>query len=264
MQMRFTPARSALTGVAVLMACACGAGANSAKLLGTSAKLTHSVMLSVGVVLVVYGLWRIMRPAALIAIGGFVALVAGAALTPPMMMSSSNVPWAATQVGGGVLYLLFAAALAYAFFVAFPSPRPVAFATALGGTAIASGCSCCMITGAVAGLASTAGGDPAIFMRMPVVFFTGIAVAAVGLARLAGFRPIPWLVAGALLTQFGGRGLQLLGDWMVGGVNLRFIPGYLIYLLGAGLVMKAWAVAYEPIRTQHEQPVTGTMPQPAF
>lgn len=262
--MQLTPARAALGGVAVLMACACGAGSSSAKLLGTSSKLTHSAMLSVGVVLVVYGLYRIMRPAALIAIGAFAALIAGSLLTPPMMMSTSKVPWQATQVGGAMFYLVFAAALAYAFFIAFPSPRPGAFGTALGGTAVASGCSCCMVTGAVAGLASTAGGDPAIFMAMPVVFFTGIAIAGAGLARMAGFRPLPWLVAGALLTRFGGRGLQLLGDWMVGDVNLRFIPGYLVYLIGAGLVMKAWAVAYEPIRTRSGERVAGPVPEPAF
>ena len=262
--MRFTPARAALIGVAVLMACACGAGANTAKLLGTTSKLTHSSMLAVGVVLVVYGLWRIMRPAALIAIGGFVALVAGSLLTPPMMMSRTKVPWEAMQVGGGLLYLAFAAMLAYAFWIAFPSPKPAAFGTALAGTAVASGCSCCMITGAVAGLGATAAGGPAVFMTTPTVYWTGIAIAAAGLARLAGFRPLPWLIAGALLTQFGGRGLQLLGDWMVGGVNLRFIPGYAIYLLGAGLVMKAWAVAYEPIRTQYAEPVTRNVPEPAF
>jgi hypothetical protein len=56
------------------------------------------------------------------------------------------------------------------------------------------------------------------------MYFFGIAVAAVGLAVFRGFRPIPWLIVGALVTRYGGDALRFLGDWNVGDVNLRFIP----------------------------------------
>ena len=265
MSIAFTPTRASLTGLTVLMACACGAGANSAKLLGVSSKVTHSFLLGIGAVLLVGGLYRISRTAGFFAIGSMATLLVAAALTPPMVMTTSRLPWHGSQIAGGFLYLVVAAALAYAFWISFPMPRPGAAATAMTGTAVASGCSCCMVTGAVAGLMATFGGDPAIFVRQPVVFFSGIILTGLGLGRMAGIRPLPWLVAGALITRFGGRGLQLLGDWMVADVNLRFIPGYAMYVIGAGLVVKAWAVAYEPapLPSRGEQAID-RVPQPAL
>lgn len=269
MSLQFTPARQSLTGTTVLMACACGAGVGSAKLITmagmtATAQITHTLMLSIGALLVVSGLWKINRRSGAIAAAALATLAAGAALTPPLMMSSARTPWASPQVSGAVLYLIFGAALAYAFWLAFPNPRPGATATALAGTAVASGCSCCMVTGAVAGLAVTAGGSKGLFLSNPVVFFSGIALAAVGLAMLRGVRPLPWLIAGAVVTRWGGNALGLLGDWMVGDVNLRFIPGYLIYLIGAGLVMTAWAVAYEPRQIRGSEQPSGVVVEPAL
>lgn len=260
MNHRLTSPRATAIGTTVLMACACGAGANSAKLLrmggfDITSKITHSLLLGIGAVLVMWGLYGMRRVSGFLAMAGFATLVTASALTPPMAMSVSRLPWNALQVAGGLLYLVFAVALVYAYWTAFPSPRPAASATALGGTALATGCNCCMVTGAVAGLAVTAGGDPAIFMKQPLVFFSGVVIAGFGLARIRGFRPLPWLVAGALITRFGGEALKPLGDWWVGDVNLRFIPGYAMYLIGAGLVVKAWAVAYEPVQTDETTPV---------
>jgi len=45
-------------------------------------------------------------------------------------------------------------------------------------------------------------------------------------------------------------------------VNLRFIPGYFMYLIGAALILKAWAVAYEPITQKTD--VALSAPEPAF
>ena len=234
-----------------MMSCACGAGVNSAKLLKmagipATAQIAHTTLLAIGALFVISGLSRISRRTGLIAAGAFVTLAAAAILTPPLMMSATHEPWRATQVAGAVLYLVFDAALPTAFYLAFPSPRPGATKIALTGTAAATGCTCCMVSGAIAGLFVTAGGSPAIFLKLPVVYFTGIAIAAAGLALMRGLRPIPWLLAGAVLTQWGGAALRLLGDWYVHDVNLRFIPGYMMYLAGAGLVMTAWAVAYAP------------------
>lgn len=262
MSVTLTPGRRSLAGTAVLMACACGAGASSAKLftqagMPMTSKITHSLFLLIGIVLVFSAFLQINRRAAAFSAFAFATLGLAAALTPPMMMSVSRLPWLAPQVAGAALYLIFGAALAYAFWLAFPNPKPGPTAIALAGTAVASGCNCCMVTGAVAGLAVTAGGSLDIFYRNPVVFFSGIAIAAVGLGMMSGLRPIPWLLAGAVVTRWGGETLKVLGDWMVGEVNLRFIPGYIIYLIGAGLVMTAWAVAYEPLRVRpNEEPAT--------
>lgn len=249
--MRWSPARTASAGAVILMACACGAGASSAKLLAmggfpATSKLTHSLLLGVGVAAVLWGLARINRLALVLAATSFAVLGAAAALTPPNAMSAARLPWDGPRAAGGVLYLVFGALLGYAFWTALLSRGGRPAAAALFGTAVATGCSCCMVTGAIAGLAVTAGGAEDIFLRMPVVFFSGIAVTAGGLIRVGGWRTLPWLIAGAALTRYGGRGLQLIGDWNVGEVNLRFIPGYLVYLAGAALVIKAWAVAYEP------------------
>ena len=268
--MQFTPARTTLTGTTVLMACACGAGASTARLLqmggmNATAKVTHPIFLGIGALLILRGLWQIERRAVFLAAAAFVTLVAASFLTPPMMMSATHEPWHGAQIIGGVLYLVFAAFLASAFWFAFPTPsnpRPAAKAIALAGTAAATGCACCMVTGAMAGLAVTAGGSPGVFLQYGSMYFFGIAVAAAGLAMFRGFRPIPWLIAGAIVTRYGGDALKVLGDWMVGDVNLRFIPGYMMYLIGAGLVMKAWAVAYEPVTEAEE--VAASRPEPAF
>lgn len=269
MSLELTPGRRALAGTTVMMACACGAGNSSAKLMTMAgmpmtAKLPHSLLLLVGMALIFSAFWQIHRRAAGIAAVAFVTLGVAAILTPPMMMSASKLPWHGMQLVGAALYLISSAALAYAFFLAFPSPRPGATATALAGTAVATGCNCCMVTGAIAGLAVTAGGSKAVFLSNPTVFFSGLALAAVGLSFLRGVRPIPWLIAGAVITRWGGNALKYLGDWMVGEVNLRFIPGYMIYLIGAGLIMTAWAVAYEPQRLRGNEEESGIVASPAL
>ncbi len=264
-----TPGRLSLAGAAVMAACACGAGNNSAKLLTmagmpASAKVTHPIFLAIGAILIFAGLLKIHRRAAFIAAGGLVMLVAGAALTPPMMMSAANTPWHGTSLLGAFFYLLFGAAVGYAFWLAFPSPFPKAAATGIIGTVVATGCNCCMVTGAVAGMLVSAGGPKTIFLSNPTVFFSGIAVAAVGLAMIRGWRPLPWLLAGAVITRWGGNILKLTGDWMVGEANLRFIPGYAIYLIGAGLIMTAWAVAYEPSHSQRGEEVRSRIGEPSL
>jgi hypothetical protein len=49
---------------------------------------------------------------------------------------------------------------------------------------------------------------------------------------------------------------------MIGDVNLFFILNYAMYLVGAALILKAWAVAYEPAVDTEQIEVTP--PQPAF
>ena len=264
MKRRFTPARTTLVGATILMACACGAGSRTALLLtnggmAVTPKVTHSFILGLGALPIFRGLWQIQRRAAWIAAASFVALAAAAALTPPSAMSLANEPWHGAQIIGALLYLVFAAFLAFAFWTAFPTPtalRPGAKAVALAGTAASIGCVCCMVTGAITGLLITAGGGPAIFYSHGSTYFAAIAVAAIGLAMFSGFRPIPWLIAGALVTHYGSHWIGIFDDSMGGDINLRFIPVYLMYLIGSALVLKAWAVAYERIASDDQSVAT--------
>src|SRR5919199_1844961 len=191
-----TPTRSALGGTTVVMACACGAAANSAKLLvlagvGASAAFIHPALIGVGAALIVYGLWRVARPSAYLALAAFGVLALAAVLTPQSAMNHgsmghSSLPWDGTRMAGAALYVVAAATLGYAFWRAFPSPRPAASATAIGGMVLATGCTCCMVTGALAGMAVTAGASAAYFESMPLIFWTGMLAVAAGLYRLGG------------------------------------------------------------------------------
>ena len=266
MKLSVTPGREIAAGVTILMACACGAGANSATLLNmcnvnATPKVTHSLIIGVGALLIMRGLWQTRRRAAFLATGSFIVLAAAAALTPPHVMSSSYQPWALLQVGGAVLYLVFAALLGAAFWIAFPQISPPwAKATSLTGTAVATGCGCCMVTGALTGLGVTFGGGQALFSE--AMYLTGITIAAVGLAFLGGIRSVAWLLAGALVTHFHNEILSVLGTWNINNLNFTFVPGYILYLLGAALVVKAWAVVCQPV--PQSEPISTPTPQPAF
>lgn len=254
-----TPGRSVLAGGAVLMACACGAAANGAKLLsvagiGATGRTVLPLFTALGALLLLSGLWRKGRALLLAAGGGFVLLALAAALTPPMAMSGKAQPWNLTQISGGFLYLAAAALIGFAIWRAFPTANPKASATAIGGTALATGCTCCMITGAAAGLLVAAGGTTGMFLATPLVFLSGLAVAAAGLFALAGWRPVLFVAAGGVVTSLGPGLLRQTGDWMWQGVNLRFIPGYLVYLAGAALVLQGFAFAYSVAKKQDPAP----------
>ncbi len=266
MKLSITPARQAAAGATILMACACGAGANSATLLNmcninATPKLTQSLILGAGALFMLRGCWQMHRRAALVAATSLVVLAAAATLTPPSVMSSAYEPWAALHVEGAVLYLIFAALLIAAFWIAFPqfSPR-WAKATAFTGTAVATGCGCCMVTGALTGLGVTFAGGPALFPG--AMYLMGIAIAAVGLVFLGGMRSLAWLLSGALVTHFHSAILALLGTWTINNLNFTFIPGYILYLLGAALIVKAWAVACDTVSQSEPLPIP--TPQPAF
>lgn len=243
-----TPPRAALGGTAVLMACACGTAANSAKLLalagvGASTKVVHPVFIALAAGLIVYGLWRTLRSSAYLAMGAFAVLSAAAVLTPPMAMSSGAMPWNGVQVLGAGLYLVAVALLGYAFWRAFPSAKPAASGTAIGGVALATGCTCCMATGALAGLAVTGGASTA-FQSSHLIFWSGLAIVAAGLFRLGGWRAAAFVPLGGAIVEWGPDLLRLAGDWMVGDANLRTYPSYLLTILGTATLLYGFVVAY--------------------
>ncbi|MGI8496337.1 MAG: hypothetical protein ACR2OG_01970 [Gemmatimonadaceae bacterium] len=258
--------RSSVGGTAVLMACACGAAGSSVKLialagLATTTAFIHPLFLSTGATLVLYGLWRARRQSAGLAAVAFAVLAIAAVITPPSAMTTRGdgmehghpgLPWGGLQLIGAVLYLLSGAILALAFWRAYPSPKPAASATAMGGMVLATGCTaCCMVTGAIAGMAMTMGVSALYVETMPVVFWTGLAAVAIGLFRLGGWRPVVLVVLGGLVTPAGKiayelypAALNLTGLWRVGGVDMAFIPKYFSYFIGAGLILYGFVVAY--------------------
>jgi hypothetical protein len=258
-----TPARSALGGTSILMACACGAASNSVKLLAlagltTTTALVHPALLGIGAGLIVYGLWRTARPSAYLALAAFGVLAAAALITPAGVMTvphdtmwhGRGLPWNGTQMAGAALYVVAATLLGYAFWRAFPSRKPAASAAAIGGAALATGCTCCMVTGAVAGMAVTAGASAAYFESMPILFWVGLGVVAAGLYRLGGIRAAAWVPLGGLIVRLG---FSIDAKWPVGDANLTFVPKYLIYLAGTAVIMYGFAVAYRTA-TRHERP----------
>lgn len=262
-----TPPRAALGGSAVLMACACGTAANGAALIalagvGATTTMVHPLFAGVAGALITYGLWRTAPRSGALALAAFAVLLAAAALTPPRVMTLSALPWTGTQVLGGMLYLVAAALLGYAFWRAFPSHEPAASGTAIGGAVLATGCTCCMFTGALAGLAVTGGASGTYFESMPLIFWSGMAIVAASLFRMGGWRAAAWVPVGAVVVDLGPDVLRLTGDWMWLGVNLRSFAQYPLTVVGAGLILYGFVVAYRGARPRAAAPAPAAPREP--
>ncbi|MDX1623053.1 MAG: hypothetical protein R3199_03640 [Gemmatimonadota bacterium] len=255
-----TPGRATVAGAVVLMACACGVAVQSAKavaLTGVAATTTivHPILLAGGAALLLLGLARKAPRAAALAAAGLVVLAAAAALTPPRVMTSSALPWSGTQLAGAGLYVLAAAILGLAIFRAFPTPKPDAAAMGIGGAALATGCSCCMVNGAISGTLGTAGTGSGFVHPGTALFWVGMALIAAGAWRLAGWRAAAWVPLGAIVIRFGSSALPGTGDWEVGGIALRTFAGYGITLLGTAIVLGALGLAWRLSREPAVEPV---------
>jgi hypothetical protein len=222
--------------------------------LGTTNRMVHPVFIAVAAGLIIYGLWRMARSSGYLALGAFGLLAVGAALTPPMAMSARAMPWDALQITGAFFYLGAAALLGYAFWRTFPSPKPAASGTAIGGAALATGCTCCMVTGALSGLFVTGGASSQIIQTntIALIFWSGLAIAAVGLLQLGGWRSAVLVPVGGLIIRYGPQLLALTGDWTIGDANLRAFPSYAIQVLGAGVILLGFVTAYRTARARAE------------
>ncbi len=270
-----TPPRAALGGAAILMACSCGAVTSTAQLaamtgVGATNRIVHPIFVAAAAGLIIYGLWRMLRMSGYLAMGAFALLAVGAALTPPMAMSARAMPWNGLQVTGAFVYLAAAALLAYAFWRAFPSPNPAASGTAIGGMVLATGCTCCMFTGALAGLFVTGGASSEFFQSNAIsfIFWTGLAIVALALYRLGGWQAALLVPLGGLIIRYAPRLLALTGDWMIGDANLRAFPSYAIQIAGAGVIVLGFVVAYRsarsrPVSIPAAHPVAGPRIEPA-
>lgn len=245
MTLALSPTRSALGGSALLMACACGVAGQTATLIAltgvaATTNLLHPAFVAGSAALILFGLWRIARPSAYLALVGFAVIGVGLVLTPQMTAA----PWSSQHVIGAGAYLLGGAILAYAFWLAFPVPRPAASGLAFGGAALATGCGCCLVTQGVAGMAVMAGASSALIAPSTDLQLVGWLVVALGLYRLGGWRATLWVPLGVVLIRGVPALLELTGDWMVGPFNLRKLPVWLATVAGTALIVYGFAKAY--------------------
>lgn len=267
---------AALGGVALLAACACGAGGgiiksfNSAGMatpnlvvFGASCGTDHSaqqLFIGVGALLILIGMsLRSLSAFALAAIGS-AALMFGSLTTGPSAMNLGMATNADTSLFGYAAYIIAAGFLIAAFLRAFKTPKPIAAGAAMSGMALATGCSCCMITGATTALIANTG-ITGIYGFAYVLFAGGLLMVA-GLWKLGGIKPALFTAAGVAVAYGGQSFLNMaLPELIISGNNYRYVPGYAVYFLGAALMLGGFVVAYQ-IAAQHsfvEEPSTPAM-----
>ena len=255
---------STLSGVAVLAACACGAGGGlvralsgrgvhlqDAVLFGASCGIDHSLQsafVGVGLVLILIGFSLRSFTSATLAAIGCTAIAFGSLTARPNMMSVGKVPHQDPVLVGFITYAVGAAFLIAAFMQVYRFKKPLAAGAAMSGMALATGCSCCLVTGAVTALLANAGlmwvyrlpGTP------PPVFFAGAALAAAGLYRLAGARPAVLMLAGSVLSFGGTRFLMWAAPNVIFfNINFSFVPIYLVYLVAAAIMLRGFVLTYQ-------------------
>jgi hypothetical protein len=238
------------------MACACGvAGQTVAAMALTGVAATtpqiHPAFVLLAGALIVYGLWRLARPSAYLALIAFAVIGAGLALMPEM----SEQPWTIAHLYGAGAYVLGGGILAYAMWRAFPAPQPGAAGAALGGAALATGCGCCLVTQGMAGMAVAAGASSALIAPSTGLQIVGWLVVALGLYRLGGWRAAIWVPVGALLIRGVPALLDLTGDWMVGPFNLRKWAVWLVTLAGTSVIVWGFVAAYRRAYTHSAEVV---------
>lgn len=243
----------------MLAACACGAGSSTVKALasagintpntvifGASCGTDHSVQplfVGIGALMILIGMSLRKFSAAVLAAIGCAAFAFGALTAGPSTMSSAMLPHTNAHLLGYIAYIVAAVFLIAAFLRAFPTPRPLAAGTAMAGMAVATGCSCCMVTGSLTALIAS-GGATWIYNES-YLFFAGVAIVAAGLWKLGGVKPALLAVAGGAITYGGPKLLNgALPELMISGVNYRFVLGYAVNFLGAAAVLGGFAVAY--------------------
>ncbi len=267
-----TPARAAVVGTAIVATCACSTSGQAAKaiaLLGAGATkpVAHVAFVGVGAALVLYGLWQTRRQSGLLGAAGFAVLALAATLTPSSAMSTpmnamhGSLPWNATEMVGGALYVAAGGMLAYAFWRAFPAHNPGASATAMAGMVLATGCACCLISGAVAGMAITAGASVVYMEDMQLAYWIGLAAVTVGLYRLAGVRAAAWAVAGGTVGRIA-TGIVLAKTpgvtWLQFGKYAVALTGMLTLTYGFVLAYRTASVGAPRARACPPRPSVGS------
>lgn len=192
---------SPVAGAGALATCMCtfssvGFGATAAGGLALVPFNLQAGLIVAAAGLVLFGLSRRSRKGAFLALAGFGVMGIGYLLAPPAIMNADALPYSAAQLFGFALYPAGAAFLVAGFLAGFRTSRPLAAGTSMSGVALASGCSCCMVNGALNGLGAGAG----LSLTGGGVFLAGMGVAVAGLARMGGLRPALLAVLGGVLA----------------------------------------------------------------
>ena len=256
-----------LSGVAVLAACACGTGSRIAQIsnsFGFSQNLhsVHSIFVMVGSALIVMGLWRVERRAAILGTIAVGLLLLGELLAPPMSIKLGT-PLSAAQIFGFVSSLFSAVWLVAAFYRAFPSHNPSASLIAMSGAVTAVGCNCCLVTMALAAPGRVLLPTQAWAGSSLTFYLIAAVLMAVGLGRLGGIGAGAVAIIGQAFVYFW---LELpyssLPRFQIRGVDATFLIKYPMMFTGALIVMSAFVLAY---RRQEKRVIPApSLPSPAF
>lgn len=192
---------SSIAGAGLLTTCMCTFSSVGFGMMAAGGLAVIPVNFQAGLVLaaaglVLFGMARRSQKGAFRAFVGFVIMGAGYFLAPPAIMNSGALPYSASQLFGFGLYPVGAGLIVAGFLTTFRTARPVAAGTAMGGVALASGCACCMVNGALNGMGAAAG----LSLSGGSVFLAGMGVAGAGLARMGGLRPVILAAVGGTLA----------------------------------------------------------------
>src|SRR5215469_10368101 len=195
-----------LAGVATLAACACGTSSRIAELTNSygitqDLKSIHPWFVIAGSLLIVAGLWQRQQRAAMLGTVGVTLLLLGEILAAPMSVHAATALTGA-QIAGFAASIGAAVLLVAAFYRAFPSRMPSATLMAMTGSAMATGCNCCLITMAIAAPGRVYLPDQAWVSANLTIYLVSAALIATGLGRLSGVRAAALAVAGQAFLYF--------------------------------------------------------------
>jgi hypothetical protein len=130
----------------------------------------------------------------------------------------------------------------------------------MSGMVLATGCACCLISGAVAGMAITGGASPVYMEDMQLTYWIGLAAVTVGLHRLGGARPAAWALAGGAVGRVA-TGIVLA---KTPGVNWLQFGKYAIALGGMSALAYSFVVAYRAASVRAAERAHSTRPALGF
>jgi len=204
---------------------------------------TQQLFIAGGALLILIGMSMRSLSAFALAAAGVIALLFGSLTNGPSVMNLGMATSSSTTMVGYAAYVVAAIFLIAAFLRAFRTPKPLAAGVAMSGMALATGCSCCMVTGAVTAMVASAG-FPGIY-DFSYILFGGGAIMTIGLWRLGGLKPAAFTAAGVFVAYEGQSLLNAaLPQLVIAGENYRYVVGYAVYFLGAALMVGGFAVAY--------------------
>lgn len=239
------PVWSAAAGGTLLATCLCPAG----RILfggGTAMASTrpginvYTIVLGTAALLIVLGLGRISRRAAILATAGAATFFVANLVAPQPTMAARALGTHGPQHFLGFALLLTGIGLIVSGFLsAFPTRRNTgASRCAAGAFGAAAGCACCVSIGSAVWLGVGAGAlsaIPASPWADGVPFMALMLVAALALHRVAGPHWALLALAGAVIAIGGDEGLKpLLAD------DIELLPRLLVTLLGTATIMYAF------------------------